>query len=45
LLRLLADKLQCPRGSVQLVRGQTSRHKVIFLSGLSPEIVAERLAS
>jgi len=43
LLQLLADTLDCPRRSVQLVRGQTSRHKVIFLSGLSVETVEERL--
>ena len=44
LLRLLAERLDCPRSAVQLVRGQTSRHKVIFLQGLSSEVVAKRLA-
>jgi uncharacterized protein len=39
LLRLLADKLDCPRGHVELVRGHTSRHKVIKLHGLSAEAV------
>lgn len=43
LLRLLAERLDCPRGAVQLVRGQTSRHKVLFLQGLTPEIVTARL--
>jgi uncharacterized protein len=43
LLRLLADRLGCPRGSVQLVRGQTSRHKVIFVRGLVAGIIADRL--
>lgn len=43
LLRLLAERLGCPRGSVQIVRGQTSRHKVIFLRGLAPALVEERL--
>jgi uncharacterized protein (TIGR00251 family) len=44
LTHLLADRLQCPRASVQLVRGQTSRHKVIFIRGLSAEVVAKRLS-
>jgi uncharacterized protein (TIGR00251 family) len=43
LLRLLADALGCPRGGVQLVRGQTSRHKTIFIRGLSAAAVAEKL--
>jgi hypothetical protein len=34
LLRLLAETLDCPRGRVELVRGHTSRHKVIKLHGL-----------
>ena len=44
-IRLLAETLDCPRGSVQLVRGQTSRHKVLFLQGLDAESVAARLVS
>jgi uncharacterized protein (TIGR00251 family) len=43
LLRLLADALDCPRGRVELVRGQTSRHKVILLHGLSPAAVRAKL--
>ena len=43
LLRLLAERLDCPRGAVQLVRGQTSRHKVLFLQGLTLESVTARL--
>ena len=42
LVRLLVDRLDCPRGKVELVRGQTSRHKVIKLHGLSlPEAIAK----
>ena len=42
LVRLLAGALDCPRGKVELVRGQTSRHKVIKLHGISvPEAVAK----
>ncbi len=43
LLRLLAERLGCPRGQVELVRGHTSRHKVIKLHGLAPEAVAAKL--
>jgi uncharacterized protein (TIGR00251 family) len=43
LVRLLADELGCPRNRVELVRGQTSKHKVIKLYGLSPEEVVSRL--
>jgi uncharacterized protein (TIGR00251 family) len=43
LLRLLADELDCARGCVELVRGQTSRHKVIKLHGLSAETALEKL--
>lgn len=43
LVRLLAERLGCPRGAVQLVRGRTSRHKVVFVRGVSPAHVAERL--
>src|ERR1700757_1075360 len=43
LIRLLAERLGCPRGKVQLVRGHTSRHKMIAVYGLTAEQVAERL--
>jgi uncharacterized protein (TIGR00251 family) len=43
LLKLLADKLECPRGRVELVRGHTSRHKVIKLHGLDAQLIATRL--
>ena len=45
LLRLLAKRLDCPRSAVQLVRGKTSRHKIIKLRGLSPEEVLAKLFS
>jgi uncharacterized protein len=44
LLRLLADTLDCPRGAVHLVRGQTSRHKQVLICGLTVDEVAARLA-
>lgn len=43
LLRLLADTLDCPRGRVELVRGNTSRHKVVKLHGLDANTVLTRL--
>lgn len=35
LLRLLAETFDCPRGRLELMRGHTSRHKVVKLHGLS----------
>jgi uncharacterized protein len=43
LIELLAEQLDCPRGRVELIRGQTSRHKTIKLHGLTPEEVLKRL--
>jgi uncharacterized protein len=43
LVRLLAETLDCPRGRVELLRGQTSRHKVLKLHGLAPSEVVAKL--
>jgi uncharacterized protein (TIGR00251 family) len=43
LLKLLAEKLDCARQRVELIRGHTSRHKIIFLHGFSPEQVRAKL--
>ena len=43
LVRLLADKLDCPRNRVELVRGHTSRHKVVKLFGFSAAAVMTKL--
>jgi uncharacterized protein len=43
LVRLLAERLDCPRRQIELVRGPTSRHKVLKLFGLEPEAVASKL--
>jgi hypothetical protein len=43
LLRFLAETLDCARNKVELVRGQTSRHKVIKLHGMTKEEVAKKL--
>ena len=43
LVEFLAEKLDCSRGKVELIRGHTSRHKTILLHGFKPEAVAEKL--
>ncbi|HEX9048781.1 MAG TPA: DUF167 domain-containing protein [Verrucomicrobiae bacterium] len=45
LVELLAETLGCSRGKVELVRGQTSRHKTILLHGLKPEEVLAKLTA
>ena len=35
LVRFLAEVLGCSRGAVQLVRGQTSRHKQVLIQGMT----------
>jgi uncharacterized protein (TIGR00251 family) len=43
LVCFLAETLGCPRNRVELMRGHTSRHKVVKLHGLSPDQVLSRL--
>ena len=43
LVKFLAEVLDCPRQSVQLARGASSRHKVIAIHGVKAEDVAARL--
>jgi uncharacterized protein len=43
LIRLLAETLDCPRNRIELVRGNTSRHKVLRLHGISAEIAVAKL--
>jgi uncharacterized protein len=43
LIELLADRLDCARGRVELMRGHKSRHKIMKLHGFSPEEVFARL--
>jgi uncharacterized protein (TIGR00251 family) len=44
LVRFLAETLECGRNKVELVRGQTSRHKTIRLHGMTAEYVMKRVA-
>jgi uncharacterized protein (TIGR00251 family) len=43
LIELLAETLDCGKGRVELVRGQTSRHKTIRLHGFDAEEVLKKL--
>lgn len=42
---LLAKTLGCPRGAVQLVKGRTSRHKVVQVTGLDAATVEAKLSA
>ena len=44
LVKFLADHLGCAKNRVELIRGQTSRHKTVKLHGFTPEAAAEKLA-
>jgi uncharacterized protein (TIGR00251 family) len=44
LIEFLAEKLDCARNRVELLRGHTSRHKVIKLHGITPEAALAKLA-
>lgn len=44
LLRLLSDELDIPRNRIELVRGGTSRHKVIKLHGVSATDVLDKFS-
>ena len=44
LIRLLAETLDCARNKVELMRGQTSRHKTVRLQGMTAEYVMRRIA-
>ena len=43
LIELLAERLACAKSALQIVRGQTSRHKVIFIQGQTVEKIEARL--
>ena len=44
LIKLLAERLDCARSRVKLIRGQTSRHKTIKLHGFTPEEILKKFA-
>jgi len=43
LVKFLAQKLGVARSNVEIVRGETSRHKVVQVRGVSAATVRERL--
>jgi len=43
LARFLAEVLGCPRSAVRLMRGETSRHKIIAIHGVKADEIATRL--
>lgn len=45
LLALLAQRLGLPKRAVTLVRGESSREKVVAIEGISAEELSRRLAS
>lgn len=42
-IELLSKALKVPKSSIEIVRGDTSRNKVIFISGVSPSFIKEKL--
>jgi len=45
LVELLAETIGCARGRVELIRGQTSRHKTVMLHGFKAEQLLPKLKS
>ena len=45
LVRFLADQIGCARHQIEIIRGRTSRHKVIRITGCSPETIIESLVT
>ena len=43
LIKLLSSELNHPKNSIQLTRGQTSRHKTILIQGLTRSEILSRL--
>lgn len=43
LIELIADTLGCAKSKVQITKGQTSRHKTIFVSGVTVAQIASKL--
>lgn len=45
LLALLVERLRVPKRSVTLLRGETSREKVVAIEGFSAEVFYQRIAA
>jgi len=44
LLKFLAEKLDCARRQVELLRGHTSRHKILKLHGFQPPEILQKIS-
>jgi uncharacterized protein len=44
LIEFLARQLNCPRRWIELIRGHTSRHKVLRIAGLSVDQIHQRIS-
>src|SRR5690348_17193076 len=44
LLRFLAERLDCPRNQIELVRGHISRRKLVKIHGISAELFLQKIA-
>lgn len=42
-IEFLAEVLDCAKSAVVLIRGDTARHKVLLVRGMSAETIEERL--
>ena len=43
-IEFLAETLACPRSTIRLLRGQTSRHKQVLITGIPVEAIIAALA-
>ena len=43
LIQLLAEKLDCARSQIEIVRGHKSRHKILMLRGLLAAEILQKL--
>lgn len=44
LVRFLADRLDCPKSAVQLLRGAAARHKSVLVRGVPAQQILKKLA-
>jgi uncharacterized protein (TIGR00251 family) len=45
LVKFLAEKLNCARGRVHILRGHSSRHKQVLIEKIPPEEIVRRLSA
>jgi uncharacterized protein len=44
LVKFFAEKMDCVRSRIELIRGQKSRHKTVMLHGFKPEDILQKLS-